>query len=896
MLFSSVNKISNSLSIALALVLASGCSTKKNTFVSRNYHNVTSYYNVYFNGMEAFKEGQKKIAGAHKDNFSLVLLPFLYSDKEAARASYSDMNKAIEKGSKCIRKHSITVKPEKKEGKKERKDKSFYEKNEYVNWIDEAYMLIGKSQLIKQDYYAAIETFSYVVRQFKDSDVKYEAYMWIARCYTEMGNFDKANDFVNMLTAEKAKIPVELEGPINITKADIFLRQRNYTDAIPFVEKAVELTKTKKDKRRYLYILAQLYQINEENKKAYITYGKVIDLNPEYDMVFNARINRAGIFNSSSGDSRSLQKELTKMLKDEKNFDYRDQIYYALGNIAFNESRDGDALNFYKLSAKVSTTNTNQKGVSFLAIADMYFAIPDYRNAQAYYDSSVTVLSRDYPDYNNIKRKSENLNELVSNMDVIHTQDSLQRIAKLPEPERNQIIDQQIAMVIEQEQKAKEEEAARKSDLAYMEQQNRTQSNQTGSKWYFYNPTSLSMGQAEFKKKWGDRKLEDNWRRSNKSEMNWEGTEADSEKEGESQEKVLSNKSREYYLVNIPLSDSAMQVSQEKIEEAYFNLGTIYKEKFDDYPLSIQTFLDFVAKYPTSKYKLSSLYTIYKLYLLEKDYKNADAYKETIIRDYPKSDYAKILSDPEYFKELERIAGQLNFMYQATYRFFLNDSCRQVEDNYHYVDTAYPESPLIPKFALLSTLCQGKSGDTLAFKAALNNFMKMFPDSEEKNYANDVLAALDRKHELELKEKKPEFGAEVAADMPVDSIDISMYNYNERSSHYYMIVVANDKADANRVKFNLTNFNLDYFSYLDFDVSSVLLSANYTMIVVKKFKNMKMARNYLESVNIAGEVFEDIVSDAYREYLISDENFTKFYDDKNVSRYQKFFSRNYKIE
>ena len=718
---------------AFGVVLLVGCSSKKNTAISRSYHNLTSYYNVYFNGMDAYKAGQKKIAETHKDNFSLVLPPFVYSDKEAARSAYGEMNKAIEKGSKCIRKHSITAKPKKKEGKNGTKNQDFYNKNEYVKWIDDAYLLVGKSQLMKHDYYAAIETFTYVIRQFNDEPAKYEAYLWISRSYAEMEKYSKADEFIGTLNAEKAKVPDEMEGPIAITQADILLKQKKYVDAIPFMEKACEKTNTKKEKTRYLYILAQLYQLNEEDKKAFETYGQVIELNPDYEMIFNARINRASIFNSGSGSSIPLQKELTKMLKDDKNIDFRDQIYYALGSIAFNESRDGDAMRFYKLSVASSTTNTNQKGVSFLAIADMYFSIPDYKNSQCYYDSTVSSLTKDYPNYQNIKRKSENLNELVKNMDVIYNQDSLQKVAAMSETERNRLIDKQISKIIEEEQKAKEEEAMRKSDLAYTEQQSRQQNTENTGKWYFYNPTSLSMGQSEFKKKWGDRKLEDNWRRSNKSETTWEGTEAKAEDgASETKSKELSNKSREYYMVNLPMTDSALIASKAMIEEAYFNLGIIYKEKFEDYELSINTFLELIEKFPESNFKLSSFYNLYKLYLLQKDYNNAESYKQTIIREYPNSDYARILSDPEYFKELEKIENQVNFMYLATYNFFLNDSCSQVAYNYHYIDTTYPASPLLPKFALLNTLCSGKSGDTLEFKTALNSFIKMFPDSEEK--------------------------------------------------------------------------------------------------------------------------------------------------------------------
>jgi len=866
--------------------------------VTRSYHNLTSYYNVYFNGADAFKSGLKKIDAAHKDNYSLILPLFKYSDNEASRSAYGDMNRALEKGAKCIRKHSITVKPARKEGKnRKQKDEDFYSKKEYVKWVDDAYLIIGKANFIKHDFYPAIETFNYIIKEYSDNLIKYDAYIWLARTYTEMGKFDKAQEFLNTLESEKAKLPETVFGPMAVTQADVLIRQNKLEDAIPSLEKAIEFTTGKKEKMRYLYILAQLYQETGDKKKAYTAYGQVIEMNPDYQMTFNARINRASIFNSNTGDSKQLQKELFKMLKDEKNEDYRDQIYYALGNIAYNETRDEEAIDFYKLSTLTSTENTNQKAVSFLAIADIYFEVPDYVDAQAYYDSAVALLTPDYPNYSALKNKSTNLNELVENIKTIEFEDSVQRIAKMSETDRNNFIDHLIQKVIEQEQIEKEQQAQQQQDLMFIQQQNQQTSNAKSGQWYFYNPSMLSMGQSEFKKKWGDRKLEDNWRRKNKSEATWDqASSEDTKSKTDSAKTILSNKSRDYYLVNLPLSDSLQTMSNKNIEEAYYNIATLYKEKFDDFELSINEFMELLKRFPDTDFKLASYYSLYKIYTLNKDFKNAEIYKQKITKEFPNSDNAKILNNPDYFKELQAIDNQVNFMYSATYKYFLNDNCNEVLNNYHFVDTAYPNSTLLPKFALLSTLCSGKSTDTLTFKKNLQEFIAKYPDSEEKGYACDVLAALDRKpREVQLAEEKkePEFGSELAGATPIDSIDISMYNKNFDLPHYYIVVVSNDKANANQVKFNLTNFNLDYFSFLEFDVSSILLSANYTLLVVKQFKNQKMADNYFKSVHIAGEVFEKIDKDGYRDFIITGDNFTKFYDDKNLLRYQKFFDINY---
>lgn len=899
LIVSRISKTVTFWSMAALAVLLVCCSPAKNTPIRRGYHNLTSKYNVYFNGNEAYKSGMENIYSAHQENFSLILPVFVYSDKDAALTSYADMNRVIEKSEKCMRKHSITAKPKTKKGKKlNDKQKEFQNKNEYVKWIDNAEILEGKAKTIKQDYFAAIEQFTGIVHQYDEQDTKTEAYIWLARCYTEMEKYQQADDFISTVTGDMSKVSRKMEAPLAQTQADILLRQGRHADAIPYVETAVKkIRRDRREKIRLMYILAQLYQFNEDNRKASEWYQKVIDKNPDYEYVFNARINKASLYSSESGGSAALQRELTKMLKDDKNTDYLDQIYYALGNIAYNEMRDDDALWYFKQSIAASTTNDNQKSISYLAVADIYFDKPDYRNAQLYYDSAMVNLPHEYPDYQNIRRKAENLTDLVNCIETIHTQDSLQKLAKMSEDERNRVIDRMIQEVKNQEQAEKNRENEAKSELAQAQQMSR-QNSQTGGKWYFYNQTSLSLGQDEFRKKWGNRKLEDNWRRSNKTVTEWDDVGSTAEAENaEDAKKGLDNKSREYYLVDIPLTDSAYKVSEQKMEQAYFNLGVVYKDKFADYPLAIDAFNDYMKKYPRSEKEVSAMFNLYKTYLLQKDYANADIYKKRIISEYPETDYAKILNDPDYYKELERAENELNFMYQVTYRYFLNDECDNVNSTFKYVDSAYHESRLMPKFALLNTLCEGKSTDSLTFENMLKSYIEKYPKSEEAGYARDVIAALNRKpHEVEEKTEEQILAEEqLAAQAAYDSLDVSLYNYDADELHYYIVVVDKHKLEESRIRFGFIDFNDEYFDFMNFDVSTAKLSEDYGIVKVDKFKNARMAQNYIESVIVAGEVFDGVVSDSYKQYIISKSNYEKFLQDGNLDRYNKFFDMNYTL-
>lgn len=882
----------------LFTMLLGSCAPTKNTPIRRGYHNLTSHYNVYYNGNEAYKSGMENIYSAHNENFSITLPVFVYSDKEASLTAFSDMNRVIEKSEKCIRKHSITVKPKSKKKPKSEKKKNFLNKNEYVKWIDDAELLAGQANVIKQDYFGAIEQFTYIIHQYDDQDIKTASYIWLARCYAEMDKYDQANDFISTVTGNMNNVSKRMLAPLARTQADILVRQGRYADAIPFVETAVNTIKhDRREKIRLMYILAQLYQITEDNRKASEWYQKVIDKNPDYQYVFNARINKASIYNSETGNSEGMQRELIKMLKDDKNTEYLDQIYFALGNIAYNEMRDEDALWYFKQSIASSTVNNNQKSISYLSVADIYFEKRDYGNAQSYYDSAMVDLPHEYPDYQSIRRKSENLTELVKCLETIQREDSLQTLAKMTETERNSVIDKLIQNVIAEEEKAKMRENEAQNELAEAQQMSR-ENNQPGGNWYFYNPSSLSLGQSEFKKKWGNRKLEDNWRRSNKTVMEWDDIAQSGEDESSDEtKKSLDKKSREYYLVDIPMTDSAFAESEKKEETAYFNLGIVYKDKFADYPLAINAFLDYMKRYPNSDQTVVNMFNLYKAYLSQKDYANAELYKKRIIDEFPDTDYAKLLKDPEYYKELEKTESQLNFMYQATYRFFLNDECDNVSSTYVYVDSAYPDSKLMPKFALLNTLCSSKSTDTLTFEANLKAFISKYPKSEESAYANEVISALNRRTHTgqELTEEQALEEQAIAEQIAYDTLDVSLFNYNPDEMHYYIVAVDKRKIEESRIRFGLIDFNDEYFDFMNFDVTNNRFTDDYALVIVEKFKNAKMAQNYIESVIIAGEVFDDIISDSYRQYIISASNYEKLLKDQNIDRYGKFFDMNYEI-
>jgi tetratricopeptide (TPR) repeat protein len=310
------------------LLFLSGCSTEKNTTVSRAYNNLSAHYNVYFNGYESLRIGAEKINNSYEDDYSKVLPLFKSSNPSTATAAISDMENTIVKGSKLIQSHSITKKPKRRKNRSKSYIK-FASREEFNNWVDDAYVLMGKAYFYKHSYASAIENFSYVVRKYEDDPSRYTAYVWLIRSYTESERYVEAFEIIQQMQTDE-NFPRHLEGELAAVTADYYARQLYYTEGIPFLSIAVKQSSKKQDKLRYKYVLAQWYQETGNPEKASEIFREIGRMNPPYKMAFNAHISAAGTF-TGTGDAEKLRKELRKMLRDKKNLEFRDQIYFCHG-------------------------------------------------------------------------------------------------------------------------------------------------------------------------------------------------------------------------------------------------------------------------------------------------------------------------------------------------------------------------------------------------------------------------------------------------------------------------------------------------------------------------------------------------------------------------------------
>ncbi len=897
------------------------CSTRKNTFTRRVYHNLTAHYNAYWNGNESLKDGIVELAKNNKDNYTEVLPVFKCGTKEDAQKVNPQMDRAIEKGVKVIKLHSIFIK-----GK------------EHIRWIDDAYLMIGKSNYYKQEYRMAIRTFNFIISQFKANPIKYEAMIWIAKTDNQMGEFGSAQSMLDLVRNKisSGEAPKSLQKDVDMVYADFYIKQENYTPAIEYLISAIQLSHKKDTKTRLRFILAQIYQRDGELAKATEQYQKVIRKNPPYEMAFNARINLAMSYDAASGDSKALEKKLKKMLKDFKNKEYLDQIYYALAEVALRNKDKTTAIKYLKLSVSSSVGNNYQKSISALKLADLYFDIPEYENAQAYFDSTVMFLPKTYKNYDLIKSKADVLNELVKNIQIVKVQDSLQAMARMKPSERDMKINNTIAAILKEEQKKAEEENANRIALNVLQSSRQSiGGNSATGEWYFYNTSTLSFGFSEFGKKWGKRKLEDNWRISTKQTIDFGDAQVNKKVETEEGEikdtstQASNPKNKAFYLKDVPLTEEKMKKSNDKVEKALYNMGYIYYEGLKDLPKAKETFEIIITRFPKGKQCLGSYYQLYQINSDLEDKTKKDYYKDLILKDYPESDYAKIIADPEYYKQIQARKNEINLFYDETYKAFIKGDYHIVMVNYDTASSKYKLSPIFPKFEYLNALSLGKTQGKDRMIASLNALISKYPQHEIIPMAQIVLAYLNKGNDVNLAqtiavntppetktktkssdsktkikplaEVKPNV---IAPPVKTDSIvqnnssnynkdKISAYKENTGSAHFFILIVDASKVNVNVLKIKISDFNRKYYSTNNLEITSIIYNNNVHLISVTQFENAEKAMLYYKTIQSNEYIYSSLDVNTTSDFVITTDNFSTFYKLKDLDAYLGFFKSVY---
>ena len=884
----------------------SGCSVEKNTPATRAYHNLTAHYNVYFNGKESLKTGVGRINQSQEDDYTRILPIFKSSNPGTSQTATSEMEYAIQKASKLIKVHSITKNPKRRKNRTERY-KRLAAREEYNKWVDDAYLLMGQAYFYMHNFNSAIENFSYVTRKFSEETTRYDASVWLIRSYTMLERYVEASEVIQSLSNDE-KFPRRLEGQLALVTADYHVRQLEYKEAIPFLAIAVKKTSSKSSKLRYKYILAQLYEETGDTYLASETYREVARMNPPYKMAFNARISAAEVF-TGEGNAEKLKKELRQMLRDRKNAEFRDQIYFALANISKNEGNMELAKDLYIKSAASSFMNMHQRALSCLTLADLFFDEPDYLKSKDYYDSAMVVIDEKYPGYKDITDRHVDLIRLVDNIYTVEKEDSLQRIAALSESERNALIDGWIREAKAAEERMKAEQETSTSNRGYYMMNQRGMgmgTQQQGAGWYFYTPATVAYGRVEFKQLWGTRKLEDGWRRSTKMSM----SEMEAEKQADEQKteivddvvRVIDPKERDYYTQDLPLNDSLLALSHARIRDALYNAGRIFKTVYNNYPRAIDSYLDLNKRYSENIYTLSSYFELWDLYSKSGDIGNAEFYKNKIINSYPESNYAKYLQNPNYFIELEAQKDSLNNLYQQTFYQYRRGDYNEAGKLASQMMKMNPDSLIIPKIEFFQTIAHGTASGLENFEKLLKTYISKYPEGETTPLAGQILTLIqdstlaDYQKLVEMGYLSDQIKNEELKEtsLAVNDEFGGKFSYDEELLHYFVIAYPrNSGVDVNRLKFDIANYNIDHYTRLDFDIETEPLGSNNEMLIVRALDNKENSLIYFRSIIRQREVFQTLKEVKYVNFVVSSTNFREITADKNYNEYLKFFIKNY---
>ncbi len=875
---------------ALVLVFAYACSTEKNTLLNRSFHGMNAHYNGYFNANELLRQSMETYESSLVEDYYEILPIDPVPNEEEVIGMYPAIDTAVAKCTKVIRDHSMPG-----------NDKPSKKKSEHNKWIDENWTTVGKAFYLRRDYEGAMKNFNFIKKFYSNDPSLYIGELWMAKTYIAQGNLTKAKFSLDNLDAaiedEKArknektkksrsklsrklgkkkdkedkiaKFPKKIRFDLEKTKADLALKKDNHADAIKYLEESLKFAKQSKDKARVHFILGQLYEAEGSNQQASEHYAKVIKKNAPFQMSFNARLKKAFLGNSSK-----KKKDLKKMLRDAKNAEFKDQIYYALAGIEFNEGNEPKGIEYLHQSAFYSVKNTRQKGMAYEQLGDLSFSKRNYVSAQKYYDSCARVIPDTYPNADGIRNKAIKLADLVVAVETVNYEDSVQRIAALSDGDREKFLKDFIKQTKEEQQRKKEKDAERLRELQANE--NLFAQSGSGSKWYWNNAKTRAEGFDEFKKLWGTRENEDNWRRSEKVEIaNFDDIEIDSTNQVVDTASVVTDTlTVDYLSERLPLSDSAMALSNQRLLEAHYNAGIIYKEQLNEDKMAQTEFEAILNKKIEDPHNLMAAFELYKM-LVTSNAGEAQKHKDYILNYYPNSDYANYLRDPDYFvkkKERDALAEQ---EYVTVLERYNRGLYYPVISRADVVIAEEKDNVFRAKYMLLKAMSMGQiSDDKQELVPVLTAVVEEYPETMEAEKAKEMLSVIENGY---------------SENIAVDFGSKYPFEYNDRESVWVIIFLPPDESSS-LAKTKVVDFHREFFSRSKLKVTSKVFGEE-SVILVNEFETEAEGGEYIRVYKNTRKYLLDLQN--AKIFMITVANMQILFEKQNLDIYEKFYEEYY---
>lgn len=861
-------RVSAALALASVMfVLLPACSTKKNTAASRNWHAFNTRYNVYYNGAEHYRETLKDMETRYEDDYTRTLLTHpaqARADSKLPQPS-GDFRRSIEKMQKAIQLHSIKRKPAKRNSSK--KEKEFRARDEFNPFLHNAWLMMGKSQFNNGDFLGAASTFFYISKHFVWlPEVVTEASLWEAYSYCSMNWLYEAENILHKVK-EKDLTTKSLKNLYNLVEGDYYVRAEKYREATRPLEAAAKAAKGSQKNRLY-FLLGQVYSQIGDKPKAYQAFRKAgAGASTDYRTKFNARIKQSEVFTGKN--IRSEVNALRSMARFQRNKEYLDQIYYAIGNLYLSRKDTAKAKENYIIAVEKSSRNGIDKALAQIALGAIYFDEGDYVKAQPCYSEAIPQLSDKYPGYKTLKMRSDVLDQLANYAGNVHLQDSLLTLSKMT-PEEQMAVCQRRADELKKREKEEAEAAKREEYLANqnasgqdINDPNAPQQFQlnTDKSWYFYNATAKNSGKTEFQRRWGARKLEDDWRRRNKTSYSMDDVAEEaalpadsvatelSPEQKEAADKASDPHYAEYYMRQIPSTPEQIHNSEEIIEDGLYNMGIILKDRLEDYPAARKEFEKLDTRFPDNKFRLDVYYNLYLMAVRENNESLAEQWRDKIITEFPESPYGTAMKDPNYFDNLRRMHVRQEKLYQEAYDAYIDDDNRLVHEITAEMEKEYPLSEILPKFVFIDALSYVTEKKYDTFQERLQYLLDKWPDTDMTDLAGGIMRRL--KQGL-----TPQGGAGntrgMIWDMRLtnDSTLIAAedgqpaaFERDPDKPQYLVLAFNRDSVSANQVLYDVARFNFSSFAVRDFDLEPMAFG-NVGLLVIKGFANQRELDRY----------------------------------------------------
>lgn len=901
----------------MIIIVAAGCSTAKNTAATRWWHAFNARYNTYYNGTVAYIDGSLEKETGNQDNYTDIIPLYTVGNKNSRDLGKSNFERAILKAEKAIDQHSIKARPEwNSNRRKTDRDREWLSRREYNPFIWKAWMLMGRSQFHKGAFDDAISTFAYMSMLYRTQPAIYsKAQAWLAKSYIENGQAYDAEDIIR--NNRRDSIPWQARKDWDNTLADYYLLTKDYKAAIPFLRATIKHEMRKKQKAREWFLMGQICSLAGLNNEAYRAYSKVIGLNPHYELEFNARIARTEVMAATKSD-RMISK-LRRMARSDKNKEYLDQVYYAIGNIYLARKDTLHAIANYEKGHEKATRTGVEHGALLLKLGNLYWDIERYSDAQRIYNAALGMVDKDNKQYEQLSDRSKVLDELVPYTDAIHLQDSLQSLAKMDEAHRNAAIDRTIEALKKKEKEAKKaqeeqeaQQAQQKGDNGSEGSRNNNSRNKPSTpsisntqEWYFYSQTAVSKGKQQFQKLWGKRENVDNWQRINKSVVKTQDNNSLADMSDEQRDSVFNAQAhadsvqkqltpesdphkREFYLAQIPFKAEQLKASNDTLSDALYHSGVIFKDKLDNLDLSEKALTRLVRQYPGYEHKDDAFYHLFLLYSRKGQRALAETFVDSLKAEYPKSQWTTLLSDPNYVINARYGVHMEDSLYAATYDAFKADKYQVVDANVQISETRFPQGANRDKFLFIGALGKLNEGDSEQCMKDLNTLVEKYPESEVSKIAGMIINGV--KSGKRLHGAHFDIGDVWARRSEVlsDSAQLKTKPLSaERNTQFdFMLVYQPDSVNENKLLYQVAKFNFTSYLVRDFDIA--IDNDDYLhRMRVSGFRSYDEALEYSHSLLSQPQILR--LMGKARPFIISVENLPLIGVAYSYDDYKKFY-------